>query len=161
MTGDQAPRTRRERNLRTRTWLGPLVGVLLALTACTGTTVDGESTSPSAPVGVPVDLPVSNWSAQSGSSFGLSLSGTLVQNGACIRLRVDDGSSVTPVWPAGHSAYQDADGITVIDGQGREVARTGQRIDYVGGYAEAPYPNACTESGDGTFLIQEDIVRGY
>jgi len=161
MTGDQVPRTRRESNVRTRTWLGPLVGVLLALSACTGTTVDGESTSPSAPVGVPVDLPVSNWSAQSGSSFGLSLSGTLVQDGACIRLRVDDGSSVTPVWPAGHSAYQDADGITVIDGQGREVARTGQRIDYVGGYAEAPYPNACTESGDGTFLIQEDIVRGY
>ena len=161
MTGDRAPRTRRERNLRTRTWLGPLVGVLLALSACTGTTVDGESTSPSAPVGVPVDLPVSSWSAQSGSAFGLSLSGTLVQDGACIRLQVDDGSSVTPVWPAGHSAYQGADGITVIDGQGRVVARTGQRMDYVGGYTEAPYPNACTDSGDGTFLIQEDIVRGY
>lgn len=147
--------------MNARAWLLPLAGVLLALSACTGTTVDGESTSPSAPVGVRVDLPVSNWSAQSGSSFGLSLTGTLVQDGACIRLRVDDGSSVTPVWPAGHSAYQDADGITVIDGQGRDLARTGQRIDYVGGYAEAPYPNACTESGDGTFLIQEDIVRGY
>jgi hypothetical protein len=117
---------------------------------------------PTAPAGVKVDLPVSDWSAQSGSHFGLSLTGTLVQDGECIRLRVDDGSSVTPVWPAGHTAYRGTSGvITVVDGQGREVARTGQRIDYVGGYGAAPYPNACTESGDGTFLVQEDIVRGY
>lgn len=121
-----------------------------------------ESPAPTSPVGVQVELPVSDWSAQSGSHFGLSLTGTLVQDGECIRLQVDDGSSVTPVWPAGHTAYQDTEGgITVFDDQDGEVAHTGQHIDYVGGYGDAPYPNACTESGDGTFLVQEDIVRGY
>lgn len=148
--------------MTTSAWLILLAGGLLALSACSGTTPGMESPAPTAPAGAQVDLPVSDWSAQSGSHFGLSLTGTLMQDGECIRLRVDDGSSVTPVWPAGHTAYQDTSGvITVVDGQGREVARTGQRIDYVGGYGAAPYPNACTESGDGTFLVQEDIVRGY
>ena len=145
-----------------RSWLILLAGGLLALSACSGTTPGMESPAPTAPAGAQVDLPVSDWSAQSGSHFGLSLTGTLVPDGQCIRLRVDDGSSVTPVWPAGHTAYRGTDGvIAVFDDQGREVARTGQRIDYVGGYGDAPYPNACTESGDGTFLVQEEVVRGY
>jgi len=143
-------------------WLSLLAGGLLALSACSGTNTLAESSAPTAPAGAQVDLPVSDWSAQSGSHFGLSLTGTLVRDGECIRLQVDDGSSVTPVWPAGHTAYQDTSGIIiVVDGQGRVVARTGQRIDYVGGYGAAPYPNACTENEDGTFLVQEDIARGY
>lgn len=148
--------------MTTRAWLILLTGGLLALSACSGATPGVESSAPTSPAGVQVELPVSDWSAQSGSHFGLSLTGTLVQDGECIRLRVNDGSSVTPVWPAGHTAFQDTeDVITVFDDQGREVARAGQRIDYIGGYGDAPYPNACSESGDGTFLTQEDIVRGY
>lgn len=148
--------------MTTHAWLVPLAGGLLALSACSGVTPVVESPAPTSPAGVQVELPMSDWSAQSGSHFGLSLTGTLVQDGECIRLQVDNGSSVTPVWPAGHAAYQDTEGvITVFDDQGREVARTGQRIEYIGGYGGAPYPNACTESGDGTFLVQEHIVRGY
>lgn len=148
--------------MTSRAWLIPLTGGLLALSACSGATPGVESPASTSPAGVQVELPVSDWSAQSGSHFGLSLTGTLVQDGECIRLQVDDGSSVTPVWPAGHTAYQGNNGvITVFDDQGREVARTGQRIEYIGGYGDAPYPNACTESGDGTFLVQEDILRGY
>lgn len=148
--------------MTSRAWLILLAGGLLALSACSGATPGVVPPAPTSPGGVQVELPVSDWSAQSGSHFGLSLTGTLVQDGKCIRLQVDDGSSVTPVWPAGHTAYEDPEGvITVFDDQGREVARTGQRIDYIGGYGDAPYPNACTESGDGTFLVQEDIIRGY
>lgn len=131
---------------------------LLALVGCAPA---APGATPSTPSGTEVDLPVSDWSPQSGSAFGRSLQGTLVAEGTCIRMQVDDGSTVTPVWPAGHTAYQDSDGITVFDGQQQEVARSGQQVDFIGGYSDAPYPNECTQTGSGTFVVQEDISRGY
>lgn len=139
-----------------------LAGVgLLVLAGCVPATPGGASPTALAPSGTEVALPVSDWSPQSGSAFAWSLQGTLVSSGDCIRLKADDGSTVTPVWPSGHTAYRVSSVITVFDGEGREVARTGQRVDLVGGYGDAPYPNECTRDRQGTFLVQEDILRGY
>jgi len=142
-----------------------LAASALAISSCTGQMPDPSTSSttgsPSSSWGTQVDLPVSDWSPQGGSAFGLSLQGTLFRDDQCVRFRLDDGTSVTPVWPSGYTAYLSADVITVLDDKGRPIARTGERGDYVGGYGEAPYPNSCTSDPNGTFLVQEDVYRGY
>lgn len=146
----------------------------VTLTACTGqgeawvstpTVPSTTSTSSmlwSPPLGaIMISLPVSDWSPVNSSRFALSTQGVLVADGDCIRLREDHASGITtPVWPAGHTAYKIDGQIIVIDPQGYPVARTGDRVDYVGGYISAVHPDACTKGTD-TFEIQEDIRLGY
>jgi hypothetical protein len=109
-----------------------LAASALAISSCTGPR-PGPSTSsttgsPSSSWGTQVDLPVSDWSPEGGSAFGLSLQGTLFRDEKCVRFRLDDGTSVTPVWPSGYTAYLSADVITVLDDKGRPIARTGERV---------------------------------
>ena len=116
-----------------------------------------------APGAQQVPLPTSDW--QTGDmSFALNGKGTLVADGDCIRFRLSSpyaGSLVTPVWPAGTIAYRQGDQITVYDAAGNAVARTGDSVDYAGGFGPAPYASGCTAGQTSFWLVQEDLARGY
>lgn len=105
----------------------------------------------------PIPLPTSDWTPQS-SLFGAYVEGTLFADDECLRIReLGAGGVSTPVWPAGVVAYRSDGGtISVVNQDGKVVAKTGDEVRYVGGYSTAAPGSPCTGNGD-TFLVQQEL----
>lgn len=90
-----------------------LAAALLSL-ACGGTSGPGADAEIFFP-----RLPPPPHEAINDVGFG----GELKLEGGCLRIR-----STTPIWPADYRARAEGGGVAVLDGAGRVVARTGDRV---------------------------------
>lgn len=86
--------------------------------------------------GEPVELAVS----ESGQGcFLASTTGRLIADpdaGTAI-IQEDMGQATVPVaWPAGYTGRRSGSEVEVLDGDGRVVARTGERLMLLGGYGD-------------------------
>jgi len=74
--------------------------------------------------------------------------------GSDVRCLVLQGSVL--VWPEGYSAVAESDGTVVVaNGDGREVARTGQILAVTGGQTPTVTAPRCSETS--SFAINEDL----
>ena len=63
------------------------------------------------------------------------LEGKLIRRARCLYVASGRGKrGVLPVWPHGFTYREDADAVTVLDDEGHEFARTGERISTGGGF---------------------------
>ena len=84
-----------------------------------------------------------------------ALSGVLVRDpSGCLRV-----NGIAIVWPAGYTASVLDDGIVVVlNGDGREAARTGMNVELGGGGSAAPEGDSC--STQGAWIVQDDLPEG-
>ena len=127
----------RHRSPLLRTWartLGPAAAAALAvLAACSSADVQGPSEGPPRIVDAVDDVLFLTQSAAPSAAMDALFEGRVDRDAAgCLRLDLDDRHTV--IWPAGFTVAETAGGeLRILDGDGREVGRVGERFRLGGG----------------------------
>lgn len=110
--------------------------------------------------GTTVRLPVSGWAGEAGEAGdGAELEGVLaVDDRSCVYLDTDAGD-VVPVWPAGYRASLDHNRLRLLDADGADVARDGDRVRLGGGSVPAGTFSAepCVPDSGEVFAVRSDV----
>lgn len=105
-------------------------------------------------VGVPIDLPTSDWRAGDLAMEAL-LTGPLMLGGnGCVTV-----GGTTVLWPSGWTARTSVSGVEILDSAGEVFAESNQVIEAGGGMVPLPADQVTSCSpGSGTFSIQGEIT---
>lgn len=134
--------------------------LLVSASACADSTSDGAATSPTGdpqPITFPVQDPTNN-------VMQALLEGTLIERERCLYISGEETyTSVLPIWPHGFSYERAGGNVSVLNADGKSVARTDSFVSMGGGMfgeKDAPLPSELRPrvgSCDGPYWIVGEI----